>query len=136
MMTNQTAGVFVPEGPSLNRPPTFDGKYYYYWKERMKLFLESQDVDLRYCCGWTCTPTTTNAEGASTLKPKDSWTPNKKKWPIPSRQNTILHVLFISIVYGKACHLSFELEHIALWGTKYLNFNCEKAGEAQILQLQ
>lgn len=78
MMTNQTAGVFVPEGPSLNRPPTFDGKYYYYWKERMKLFLESQDVDLRYCCGWTRTPTTTNAEGASTLKPKDSWTPNKK----------------------------------------------------------
>lgn len=42
-MANQAARAFIPEGASVNRPPTFEGKdYYYYWKERMKLFLESQ----------------------------------------------------------------------------------------------
>lgn len=26
----EISGAFIPEGASLNRPPTFEGKYYYY----------------------------------------------------------------------------------------------------------
>ena len=39
------------------------------------------------------------------------------------------------IVYGKACHLSVELEHIAYLATRMLNMNLETTGEKRMLQL-
>jgi len=38
--------VFIPEGALTNWPPSFDGKDFYNWKDKMKWFLESQDVGL------------------------------------------------------------------------------------------
>jgi hypothetical protein len=34
---------FMSEGGSSTRPPLFEGAYYYYWKDKMELFLKSQD---------------------------------------------------------------------------------------------
>jgi len=34
---------FVPEIGSSNKPPYFDGSYYYYWKGKIKLVMVSQD---------------------------------------------------------------------------------------------
>ncbi|KAI5407600.1 hypothetical protein KIW84_053743 [Lathyrus oleraceus] len=39
------------------------------------------------------------------------------------------------LVYGKACHLSLELEHKALWASEFLNYDLSKVGESRILQL-
>jgi len=39
------------------------------------------------------------------------------------------------IVFRKACHLPIELEHLALWAIKQLNFNLTKASELRRLQI-
>ncbi|PHT24465.1 hypothetical protein CQW23_35807 [Capsicum baccatum] len=39
------------------------------------------------------------------------------------------------LVYGKACHLPIELEHMALWALKKLNLNWDDAMNLRLEQL-
>ena len=39
------------------------------------------------------------------------------------------------LVYGKACHLSEEIEHRAYWAIKTFNFNLDQAGKQRLLQM-
>ena len=36
----------IAEGYSINRPPYFNGEDYPYWKDRMRLFIESTSIDM------------------------------------------------------------------------------------------
>nr|GFA17950.1 reverse transcriptase domain-containing protein [Tanacetum cinerariifolium] len=39
------------------------------------------------------------------------------------------------LVYGKSCHLPIELEHMAYWALKHVNFDLKTAGDHRKLQL-
>ncbi|MCH79942.1 phytoalexin-deficient 4-2 protein [Trifolium medium] len=41
-----TTSKFISEGGSSTRPPLFEGTDYYYWKDKMELFLRSQDNNM------------------------------------------------------------------------------------------
>jgi len=72
---------YIPEGLSCTKPQLFNGKNYYFWKGKMKLFLKSQDVDMRkVITEGNFIPQTVDAvTSVVTIKPEASWTDTDKK---------------------------------------------------------
>ena len=54
-------------------------------------------------------------------------------WAYMTTFKTPLGMLPFRIIYGKACHLSVELEHRAYWATRMLNIDSKIAGEKRML---
>ncbi|KAK2380399.1 hypothetical protein QL285_068099 [Trifolium repens] len=66
------AAKFISEGGSSNRPPLFKGDDYYYWKDKMELFLRSQDNNM-----WSVIEIgeyTPLKDATTDAKPRAEWT--------------------------------------------------------------
>lgn len=74
----QALAVFIQEGLSTNRSSCLDGYDYQYRKDKMKLFMESQDVNLWDIIKFDPYKSTKRTEAREIQKPKVEWTSEEK----------------------------------------------------------
>ena len=94
-----TVAYTLTEGQSNNRPPFFNGKNYSYWKERIRIFIQSIDYNLwKIVVSGPKIPTKTSADGVVTPKEEAEWNEDdKKKIELNAKAINLLH-----------CAISFE----------------------------
>lgn len=81
---------FLEEGSSINRPPSFTGEFYELWKIRMKIFLESQGVEIWKSMKNGIFIRSIVVGGVNKPKPEDTWDEeDNKKFYMIKRPTTL-----------------------------------------------
>ncbi|VFQ74654.1 unnamed protein product, partial [Cuscuta campestris] len=78
-MAGRTFQAEVADGQSTTRPPLFDGTNYAYWKERMRIFIQSNDYDSWLVIKHGETVPTKIVDGVLVPKLETEYTSNDKK---------------------------------------------------------
>nr|UBX54589.1 transposon Pol polyprotein [Lupinus angustifolius] len=74
-----TSRSFLGEGSNINCPPSFVGECYNFWKIRMRIFIESQDLDIWNVIEEGPYIPFTVVNNIREIKPKSSWNNEDKK---------------------------------------------------------
>jgi len=56
-------------------------------------------------------------------------------WAYRTTFKTPITLSPFQLIYGKACHLPVEMEHVAFWELKWLNFDSKVSTEKRKIQL-
>jgi len=67
------------EGNSINRPPTFNGEGYHYWKTQMQIFIEAIDLNIWEAVEVGSYVPTMVAGNATIEKPREEWTEDERR---------------------------------------------------------
>ena len=105
--TSQVVATPDVHGPSYTRPPFFDGTDYAYWRNKMKMFLDSEGVNLWDIIeeGWS-PPTKKDAQGNEVTIPRKEWNDNQTKANLRNRKAiTILYCGLSREEYNRIEHL-------------------------------
>ncbi|GAU41293.1 hypothetical protein TSUD_374180 [Trifolium subterraneum] len=87
---------FISEEGSSNRPPLFDGDDYYYWKDKMELFLRFQDNNMWHVV--EVAEYVPLAKDSTNPKPQAEWTTQEDKMELFLRfqDNNMWHVVEVA----------------------------------------
>ena len=105
--TSQVVATPDVHGPSYTRPPFFYGTDYAYWRNKMEMFLDSEDVNLWDIIkeGWS-PPTKKDNEGNEMTIPRKQWSDEQSKANLRNRKTiTILYCGLSREEYNRIEHL-------------------------------
>ena len=83
------------EGLAINGALLFDSSDYTYWKTRMRVFLQSEDVEIWDVIKEGLFVPTKLVDGRSVKKLKDEWNDNDKR--CISYNHKVMHILYYSL---------------------------------------
>ncbi|CAJ2651723.1 unnamed protein product [Trifolium pratense] len=90
---------FISEGGSSTRPPLFEGNDYYYWKDKMELFLRSQDINM-----WAVVEV-----GDYAPLVKDSFTPKPQlEWTTQESDRVLLNTKAQLFIKSALCREEYD----------------------------
>ncbi|GJR21096.1 reverse transcriptase domain-containing protein [Tanacetum coccineum] len=90
--------------------------------------LKDEDIDDNF-------PDETLMNVSSNDEDEIPWKLDAALWAFRTAFKTLIGTTLYQLLYGKTCHLPFEIEHHAYWALRSCNPNLKIAGEKQFLQL-
>ena len=80
----------LPKCLPLNKPLSFNGQHYTYWKQKMRDFIEAFDINMWELVENGYNPPSRIENGISILKPGSEWIEEKKKKHLVSKVKWII----------------------------------------------
>ncbi|XP_072084353.1 uncharacterized protein [Arachis hypogaea] len=113
----------LTEGQSNNRPPYFNGSNYSYWKERMRIFMQSIDYNIwKIILNELDVPTKKNFDGEVVAKEDNEWTEEeKKKVELNAKAINLMHCAINFEEYRKVSRCKTAKE---IWDMLRLTHEC------------